>query len=309
MRKEGPQVSIADKTQEALPSAGPRNNARYPGGQRPIGTIPLKPLIMRSKFQVNITVHLRSGYTPEQANFVPGTFDRVFEKEVLATLESEAEELAFEQLQQEITLPGSDPQACSFTCKTVRLTPLQPVDAEIMDSLRQKYGPLPLIPELGAPAEAVCRLCDGLGCVADQHHGFILCRCPECSRFKTEEEMFRFIYAKLRPTPSAQESIFYFTYCFEANQRFDTAVQAIFRQLKTLQEKFPNAKRGFTLTIEGHRNAGGGFDEDAYELQVNFVINFLMNYLSHAIMPIGNINNENQRNDIPGTINILPPKN
>ena len=100
----------------------------------------------------------------------------------------------------------------------------------------------------------------------------------------------------------------YVLYDFPPEQRFETACFAILEKVRMSQRRFPNMNRGMALEIQGHRNSEGGFDNDAYELQVGFILGFLMHYLTHVIMPLGNVTNPHQRNDIPEKFKILPPK-
>jgi hypothetical protein len=39
----------------------------------------------------------------------------------------------------------------------------------------------------------------------------------------------------------------------------------------------------------------GGFDHDAFDLQFKFVIQEIMPFLSHAMIPLGNLTNDHQR--------------
>ncbi|MUT65955.1 hypothetical protein GOM71_08420 [Paenibacillus sp. NEAU-GSW1] len=62
------------------------------------------------------------------------------------------------------------------------------------------------------------------------------------------------------------------------------------------------------MDIEGHKNKDGGFDHDMFELQKDFILSFLMQFISEVSMPLGRYKNENQKNDIPIGINIVPAK-
>jgi hypothetical protein len=54
------------------------------------------------------------------------------------------------------------------------------------------------------------------------------------------------------------------------------------------------------LDIEGHRNRNGGFDPDMLQLQSKFATEFLLQFLSRAVMPLATIDNPNpQNNDLP----------
>jgi hypothetical protein len=81
----------------------------------------------------------------------------------------------------------------------------------------------------------------------------------------------------------------------------------LFTLIKDAQDKCPNEKRVIYLDIEGHKNKQGGYDHDMFELQKDFILGFLMDYISEVSMPLGRFkNNKKQINDIPEKLNIIP---
>ncbi|MGG1519039.1 hypothetical protein ABE504_26750 [Paenibacillus oryzisoli] len=62
------------------------------------------------------------------------------------------------------------------------------------------------------------------------------------------------------------------------------------------------------MDIEGHKNKDGGFDHDMFELQKDFILGLLMQFISEVSMPVGRFKNENQKNDVPDGLNIVPAK-
>lgn len=65
----------------------------------------------------------------------------------------------------------------------------------------------------------------------------------------------------------------------------------LYKLIYTAQQKFPNQKRVLYLDIEGHRNNAGGYDRDMLELQKEFMLDFLMPYISVAHLPLCSIEN------------------
>jgi hypothetical protein len=89
------------------------------------------------------------------------------------------------------------------------------------------------------------------------------------------------------------------------HEGFETAAQTLFRLVTTTQEQAPDAPRQLYLDIDGHRNENGGFTGDMLELQREFVLGFLLPYLTEVHMPlIGVKNKAKQRNDMPDRLEI-----
>lgn len=89
------------------------------------------------------------------------------------------------------------------------------------------------------------------------------------------------------------------------NEDFEKSAQLLFDLIKQAQKNSANQKRVLYLDIEGHRNKKGGFDNDMYELQRHFILEFLMPYLNSVYMPLVSVKNMNlQRNDIPHKLQI-----
>lgn len=76
-----------------------------------------------------------------------------------------------------------------------------------------------------------------------------------------------------------------------AEENFQTAARMLYKLIYTAQQKFPNQKRILYLDIEGHRNNAGGYDRDMLELQKEFMLDFLLPYLSVAHLPLCSVEN------------------
>lgn len=92
------------------------------------------------------------------------------------------------------------------------------------------------------------------------------------------------------------------------NENFETSANILFDMVKHTQKYQPNTERHLYLDIEGHKNKKGGFDHDMFELQKDFVLGFLLKYLSKVSMPLVRVKNENQTNDIPDKLMIFASK-
>jgi hypothetical protein len=86
---------------------------------------------------------------------------------------------------------------------------------------------------------------------------------------------------------------------------FEEAARQLFTLVREAQAKFPNRRRSLFLDIEGHRNEQGGFDVDMFELQKDFLIGFLGQFLSEIYCPLtGVTNSKAQENEIPDHLDI-----
>ena len=159
-------------------------------------TLKLEKLIMYT-FYVFVTAHSTPGFTQEEAHLKPGAFSRIYEKTVRAAFESETEEYAIQQVDDEICRPDTNVEAYNLHCRIIRLDPLKPVAPSAADQLRSRFGSEPV--RLGAlwPEMQTCSICHGLGFVFDIGQELVPHRCPACKRFRTEDELHAFIYAKL----------------------------------------------------------------------------------------------------------------
>jgi len=91
-----------------------------------------------------------------------------------------------------------------------------------------------------------------------------------------------------------------------SHEDFNHAAQALFRLIKRAQRLRPGKRRKLFLDIEGHRNRQGGFDADMLELQQQFLIGFLGQFLSEIHGPLIKAKNPKpQENDIPESLEIL----
>lgn len=84
-----------------------------------------------------------------------------------------------------------------------------------------------------------------------------------------------------------------------AEENFQTAARMIYKLIYTAQQNFPNQKRILYLDIEGHRNGAGGYDHDMMELQKDFILGFLMPYITAVHMPLISVENKKlQKNEL-----------
>jgi hypothetical protein len=90
------------------------------------------------------------------------------------------------------------------------------------------------------------------------------------------------------------------------HEDFDQTAHILLKLLRNAQSKFPGAKRSLFLDIDGHRNSNGQFDEDMLELQSKFMREFLIQFLSRTVTPLGDLENPAPQNDaIPEELNLV----
>ncbi len=104
-------------------------------------------------------------------------------------------------------------------------------------------------------------------------------------------------------SPNGAIALYHFVY---AHEDFDITAKILMNLISNAQKKHPGKPRHLYIDIEGHRNAEGGFDQDMFELQTNFMIEFLLEYLTEVHMPLASLKNtENQVNRIPNKLAIV----
>lgn len=88
---------------------------------------------------------------------------------------------------------------------------------------------------------------------------------------------------------------------------FEESAEILIDLIKETQKDHPNHKRFLYLDIQGHRNDEGAFDGDMFELQRNFILGFLMPYLTEVYLPLISVKNKYpQKNDFPHEVAIFP---
>ncbi len=87
---------------------------------------------------------------------------------------------------------------------------------------------------------------------------------------------------------------------------FGESARILIDLIKESQKDRPNHKRFLYLDIQGHRDDTGAFDSDMFELQRNFILGFLMPYLTEAHLPLISVKNKYpQKNDFPHEVAIF----
>jgi hypothetical protein len=99
-------------------------------------------------------------------------------------------------------------------------------------------------------------------------------------------------------------------HCIYAEEHFHDAAHALFDLVAYSQRTFPGAKRRLFLDIEGHRTPTDAFDGDMFEIQKDFLLGFLMPFLTEVRMPLIGVRNPNpQREDLPEELRISATSN
>jgi hypothetical protein len=89
------------------------------------------------------------------------------------------------------------------------------------------------------------------------------------------------------------------------HENFEQAAQMLFTLVRNAQARFPNQRRSLFLDIEGHRNEQGGFDADMLELQTEFLVCFLGQFLSEIHCPLGDYTKTvEQSNAVPERLDV-----
>ena len=90
-----------------------------------------------------------------------------------------------------------------------------------------------------------------------------------------------------------------------AHETFNDAAQALFELVRKAEAQRPGKARRLFLDIEGHPNDKGGFDDDMFELQQNFVPQVLNRFVSEIHSPLCQMKNPDpQNNNIPAELRI-----
>lgn len=93
------------------------------------------------------------------------------------------------------------------------------------------------------------------------------------------------------------------------DHNFDRAAQDIFALVKEAQERYPDWPRVVYLDIAGHIDELGRFDEEMVELQQEFLISAMGQYLTAIDMPLVSVVNPDlQSNDVPDSLGIQFPE-
>jgi len=90
-----------------------------------------------------------------------------------------------------------------------------------------------------------------------------------------------------------------------SHEKFEESAQILFKLVQRVQNVQPGKKRNLFLDIEGHRNSKGDFDADMLELQENFLLGFLAQFLSEIHCPLFKATNPKpQENVLPAELII-----
>lgn len=94
-------------------------------------------------------------------------------------------------------------------------------------------------------------------------------------------------------------------HCVFSEEDFDDAAHALFDLVAYTRRTFPGAERHLFLDIEGHRMPNDAFDEDMFELQKEFLVGYLLQFLTEARVPLVHVRNQKpQLEDLPDELHI-----
>lgn len=84
------------------------------------------------------------------------------------------------------------------------------------------------------------------------------------------------------------------------HETFEQAARALVDLVAFSERESSGAPRVLFLDIEGHRNPEGGFDHDMFELQKEFLIGYLLQFMTEIRTPLYHVRNtKGQRDDVP----------
>jgi hypothetical protein len=93
----------------------------------------------------------------------------------------------------------------------------------------------------------------------------------------------------------------------KAYETFEDIAEHLHQMIMMAIVKNPGMRRVLYLDVDEHRNEAGGFDHDSHELQKEFILGFLMPFLSEVHLPlIAATNPWPQRDDIPQHLQLIP---
>jgi len=90
------------------------------------------------------------------------------------------------------------------------------------------------------------------------------------------------------------------------DEDFETTADMLFQIVKKAAREYPGKPRYLFFDIEGHRNAAGGYDADAYELYSSFIPGYLGQFLTEIPVMGGRARRHGQREDMPDHLVISP---
>lgn len=90
-----------------------------------------------------------------------------------------------------------------------------------------------------------------------------------------------------------------------SHEPFEAVAPDLFQLVVETQKRSPNQKRALYLDIDGHRLSGGAFDDDMFELMKDFLMGFLLQFLSKISCPLYEISNPAQIDEIPEELKII----
>jgi hypothetical protein len=167
---------------------------------------------------------------------------------------------------------------------------------------------------VGALQELLSCKCEGLACLqeVDQAPPIGVCLAiirtlpiyGPCRHWAAAESALA--AANMKEQPDGGVALYHRVFCEET---FEDAAQTIFRLVKAAAARFPNASRFLYLDIDDHRNPEGGYDKDMFELQKEFLVRYMMPFLSGAFFPLADApggirNTKGQREDLPKQLTI-----
>ena len=71
-----------------------------------------------------------------------------------------------------------------------------------------------------------------------------------------------------------------------ANEGYETSAKVLFQLVHHAKQNYQGRPRAVRLNIEGHRNEQGGWDIDMFTLQKDFLIGYLLKFVTEVSCPL-----------------------
>lgn len=112
--------------------------------------------------------------------------------------------------------------------------------------------------------------------------------------------------SKLPETDAVKDKGIALYHVMRADEDFETTADILFQIVRKAALEHPGKPRCLFFDVEGHRNAAGGYDADAYELYSSFIPGYLGQFLTEIPLIRGRARRDGQQEDVPNHLVISP---
>jgi hypothetical protein len=90
----------------------------------------------------------------------------------------------------------------------------------------------------------------------------------------------------------------------KSRDKFENSANEIYELVYSAKQEYPNEQIHLYVDIEGHKNKDGGFDNDMFELQTQFITGLILQYINSVTMPLGSTKNIQMNKEMPPKLSI-----